>query len=185
GVLTGQLVWTSDLDGVLGTGGTFARPLTVGTHRISAVATDTAGLQGGAQVNVTVTAPLTREFTATADAYVDAAAPATNFGTNARGLGTLGAVAPGQTVEFDVTPVVSGDGTYAFALTNGSSDSADYRSKEGGAPPRLIVTLAGNAPAVAITSPVDRATFAAGDPITLNGTATDLEHGNLSASLRC
>ncbi len=254
GVLTGQLVWTSDLDGVLGTGGTFARPLTVGTHRISAVATDTAGLQGGAQVNVTVTAPLTREFTATADAYVDAAAPATNFGTNALlradanvfratylrfaptgvgtavvrailrlqvdgavgaasdsggalhaisdtgwqenaitfstrpaidgpALGTLGAVAPGQTVEFDVTPVVSGDGTYAFALTNGSSDSADYRSKEGGAPPRLIVTLAGNAPAVAITSPVDRATFAAGDPITLNGTATDLENGNLSASL--
>src|SRR5205823_12193490 len=50
-------------------------------------------------------------------------------------------------------------------------------------PPRLIVTLAGNAPAVAITSPVDRATFAAGDPITLNGTATDLEDGNLSASL--
>src|SRR3989442_2319717 len=82
GVLTGRLVWFSDLDGVLGTDGTLARALNVGTHRISAAVTDGGGLQGAAQVTLTVTAPLTREFTPTADAYVDAGAPATNFGTS-------------------------------------------------------------------------------------------------------
>src|SRR5438128_1244857 len=179
GVLTGQLVWTSDLDGVLGTGGTFARPLGVGTAVVRAIlrlqvdgAVGAASDSGGALHAISDTGWQENALTFSTRPAIDGPA-----------LGTLGAVAPGQTVEFDVTPVVSGDGTYAFALTNGSSDSADYRSKEGGAPPRLIVTLAGNAPAVAITSPVDRATFAAGDPITLNGTATDLEDGNLSASL--
>ena len=65
-----------------------------------------------------------------------------------RALVVMGPVVPGQLVDFDVTPAVTGDGTYDFALVNGSSDCADYRSKEGGSPPKLVVTLAGNAPAV-------------------------------------
>src|SRR3989442_15152556 len=70
GVLTGRLVWSSDLDGVLGTGDNLARALSVGTHRITAAVTDGGGLQGAAQVTLTVTAPLTREFPPTPDAHV-------------------------------------------------------------------------------------------------------------------
>ena len=254
GVLSGRLVWSSDLDGVLGTGGTLSRALSVGTHRISATVTDGGGLTGAAHVTLTVTAPLAREFTPVADAYVDGGAPATNFGTSSllrsdanvfrasylrfavtgtgaavvravlrlqidgavsaasdsggvlyaisdatwqertvtfnsrpaidgRALAVMGPVAPGRLADFDVTAAVTGDGSYSFALVNGSSDCADYRSRESGQPPRLIVTLAGNAPVVAIDAPVDQAAFATGDPVTLRATAVDAEDGDLSRSL--
>ena len=56
--LTAALAWTSDLDGPIGTGGTFATAtLTVGTHTIMASATDSGGLSASASINVTVTDP--------------------------------------------------------------------------------------------------------------------------------
>jgi hypothetical protein len=58
GVLTANLVWTSSLIGQIGTGGTFTTTaLTVGTHTITARATDSAGLQGTATRTVTVNNP--------------------------------------------------------------------------------------------------------------------------------
>src|SRR5207249_301065 len=45
-------------------------------------------------------------------------------------LAVLGAVAQGQTVDFDVTPAISGDGVYCFALDTISTDSALYSSRE-------------------------------------------------------
>ncbi len=43
GNLTTALIWTSDRDGRIGAGGSFARTLTTGTHRITASATDSDG----------------------------------------------------------------------------------------------------------------------------------------------
>ncbi len=54
-------------------------------------------------------------------------------------LATLGAVTTGQWVEIDVTPAVTGDGSYAFGLRNGNTDSAYYSSREGANPPQLVV----------------------------------------------
>ena len=48
GTLTGNLAWTSDLDGPLGTGGSFTRPLSAGTHHLTAMVSDSGGLRGGA-----------------------------------------------------------------------------------------------------------------------------------------
>jgi hypothetical protein len=83
GPLTAGLAWTSDRDGPLGTGGSFTRMLTLGPHEITASVTDRGGLVGAATVMAQVVAPPTLEFTPVADAYVDAAAPATNLGTSA------------------------------------------------------------------------------------------------------
>ena len=56
GNLTSGLVWTSNLDGQIGTGGTFTTStLSVGTHTITAAVTDTGGLTGSATRTVTVT----------------------------------------------------------------------------------------------------------------------------------
>ncbi len=54
--LTGSaLVWTSDLDGEIGTGVSFERSdLRSGTHAITLTATDTAGIEGTASINVTI-----------------------------------------------------------------------------------------------------------------------------------
>ena len=57
GNLTSAIVWQSNIDGQIGTGGSFARSLTTGTHTITAKATDAAGLVGQSSKTVTVSAP--------------------------------------------------------------------------------------------------------------------------------
>jgi len=57
GALSGaSLVWTSSIDGAIGTGTTFTKSnLSVGTHTITLVATDSHGATGSASVSLTVT----------------------------------------------------------------------------------------------------------------------------------
>lgn len=57
GSLNGSIVWNSDLDGQLGTGSSLVQRadlLSVGTHRIAATVTDSAGATGSAGVTITV-----------------------------------------------------------------------------------------------------------------------------------
>lgn len=54
GNLTSSLVWTSNLDGPIGTGSSFNAVLTDGTHTITASVTDSGGLPGTASVTITV-----------------------------------------------------------------------------------------------------------------------------------
>jgi hypothetical protein len=56
GNLTSSLSWTSSIDGTIGSGGSFTRVLSAGSHVITASARDTAGLTGSSQVTVTVAA---------------------------------------------------------------------------------------------------------------------------------
>jgi hypothetical protein len=58
-------------------------------------------------------------------------------------LTSVGPVALGAWVEFDVTTAVRGNGVYSFGLVSGNTDSAIYSSKEGANPPQLVLTLAG------------------------------------------
>ena len=58
-------------------------------------------------------------------------------------LAKLGMVVPGQTVEFDVTPAIHGDGVYCFAIDTPSTDGTDYSSRESaGGRPQVSVQLA-------------------------------------------
>jgi hypothetical protein len=52
----GRLAWSSDKDGVLGTGHDLLTRLSVNTHRIKLVATDSLGRTGSAAITVNVTA---------------------------------------------------------------------------------------------------------------------------------
>lgn len=54
GDLTSGLVWTSSLNGPIGTGGSFSAVLSDGTHTLTAAATDTGGLGGSASVIITI-----------------------------------------------------------------------------------------------------------------------------------
>jgi PKD repeat protein len=47
----------------------------------------------------------------------------------------------GTWVEFDLTGTVAGNGTYSFALKDGSDNTAWYSSKEGANDPQLVVTF--------------------------------------------
>lgn len=55
GTLTSQLVWRSSLDGQIGTGGSFSRSLSAGSHTITATVTDGGGLTGSRQISVVIT----------------------------------------------------------------------------------------------------------------------------------
>src|SRR5262249_13428253 len=57
GNLTAGLVWTSSLDGTLGTGGSFSRTLHAGTHTVTARVPDSSGLTGSATFTVVVQTP--------------------------------------------------------------------------------------------------------------------------------
>ncbi len=54
GTLTANLVWTSNLDGQIGTGGSFSAVLSDGTHTITAIVTDSGGNNGSDSITVTV-----------------------------------------------------------------------------------------------------------------------------------
>jgi hypothetical protein len=55
-------------------------------------------------------------------------------------LSSLARVEIGQTVEFDVTPAIAGNGTFSFGLNSTSNDAAIYSSKEGTIAPELVIT---------------------------------------------
>jgi hypothetical protein len=92
-------------------------------------------------------------------------------------------VGRGQAVEFDVSATVIRDGTYDFALVSASSDGVTYTSRESDTPPRLVLTLRGQAPTVTIGAPTAGQVVFAGVPVTLAASAIDLEDGNLGSRI--
>jgi hypothetical protein len=54
GTLTSKLTWRSNLDGALGTGGSFSKVLRVGTHVIEAAVRDSGGLSTSRKIGITV-----------------------------------------------------------------------------------------------------------------------------------
>jgi hypothetical protein len=60
-----------------------------------------------------------------------------------------GAITSGSWVEYDVGPLVGGDGTYSFRLAQNSADGVDFRPREysdAGLRPQLVVTAVQSAP---------------------------------------
>ncbi len=55
-VLTESIIWSSSIDGQIGTGGNAEATLSPGTHVITASVTDSGGLEGSATINLTLNA---------------------------------------------------------------------------------------------------------------------------------
>ncbi|HEY3189775.1 MAG TPA: DNRLRE domain-containing protein, partial [Solirubrobacteraceae bacterium] len=98
-------------------------------------------------------------------------------------IATQGPVQLGQTVDFDLAAAVTGDGAYNFAIVNDSADECDYRSREGGPAPTLIVTVARTAPTVIIAAPAAGSVFFEHDAITFAAEASDADDGDLSSRI--
>ena len=55
-------------------------------------------------------------------------------------LATVTSIATNTWVEYDVSAAITGNGTYSLALVGTSTDGVDYASRQGSAPPQLVVT---------------------------------------------
>jgi hypothetical protein len=142
GALTAGMTWTSSLQGVIGTGGSFTTStLSLGTHVITARATDSGGLTTSVTRNVTIAAPvapiapdrlrLVRSGTTVTASWRDRSTNETGFEvrrevqvngvfTNPVVVGTVGS----NIVSFANTGVTTGVYRYAVRAVNGSAASA-------------------------------------------------------------
>jgi hypothetical protein len=66
---------------------------------------------------------------------------APTLGTN---RGYAGTATANTWVEVDVTAAVTGNGTFSFAVSGGSSNQVNYSSSEGANPPQLVVVASGS-----------------------------------------
>jgi len=134
------LAWTSDIDGAIGTSGSFLTSLSDGNHTITASVTDSGGKTGNASISITVAPPLE-----TTEVSVDSITYATEGGRNSDkhlsitvqvdddpvvGLGnpiaganvatTLNSTTTDSSWTF--TGTTGADGTVTFTLKNVASD---------------------------------------------------------------
>lgn len=86
-------------------------------------------------------------------------------------LDDKGALTTNTWVEYDVTSVVKGDGTYSFLLATDSTDSLSLSSREGGNPPQLVVTVGDTSSSSALPTATPQ-TVASPTPTTIQPTAT-------------
>ena len=183
GALTGAaLVWTSNRDGQIGTGGSFTRSdLSVGTHAITLTVRDAQGATGSTSTSVTIAPPpvpvayfsasctfLVCALDASSSVALSGATYAWNFGDATGGTGVMAVHTFPAGGTFRVTVIVSD--------ANGSS-----------APLAQDITVVPNAaPAAQIALPASNAIFTRATNGTVSvsfaGTGTDPEDGVLSGA---
>jgi len=192
GVLTGaSLVWTSNLDGWLGTGVVMSSSvLSSGTHAITLTVTDSVDASDMDRIHIVVEAdlppannPPVAEITGPQNHSIYIEKETVSFsgsGTDAED-GTLtgtklvwssnrdGEIGTGNSLATSELSIGTHEITLSVTDGRGANDSA-----------RIEVIIEANMPPVAaITSPPDGSEYTEGAMVTLNGTGTDEEDGVL------
>ncbi|MBF0468907.1 MAG: hypothetical protein HQK61_08485, partial [Desulfamplus sp.] len=188
GPLTGKsLSWSSDKDGVLGSGESFSTTkLSINTHVITLTATDNAGLKGTTSITVTVgdsppevliTSPANKSshgvgkpitFSGTGTDIEDGILTGENLSWVSDQDGFLGYGASLTKYDLSVN-------THVITLT--ARDSGSRTSSKS-----ITITVGNASPAALITLPADNSTHAFGQSIAFTGTGTDAEDGSLTGN---
>jgi myo-inositol-hexaphosphate 3-phosphohydrolase len=100
-------------------------------------------------------------------------------------VGSAGPVERSAVVDFDVSSVIGGAGSYNFLLRSASANKAIYYARDADhSPPTLLLRVrAIEAPEVTITRPAEGTVITAGTPLLLRGSASDAEDGDLSSAI--
>jgi beta-lactam-binding protein with PASTA domain len=167
GDLGSALVWSSSEDGALGTGSAIATNLSVGSHTITAAATDSGGLVGSDQITVTVTAAPVDVPDVTGQTQADAEASLVAAGLSVGDVTVQSSTSVPAGVVIDQSPT-------ACSVCASPGDPVD-----------LVVSSgpANTAPGVTITTPADGTSIVEGTQLDLGATATDAEDGDLTSAI--
>ncbi len=117
---------------------------------------------------------VSNDFAGTATPWVEATLTSGNApAVSGSPLSSAGTVASGQNVEFDLSGVVSGNGSFSFAVKTASGNQVKYSTKEGVVAPKLVLKI-GSPPQN--TSPVaanDAAATPADTPVVIDVLSND------------
>ncbi len=144
GNLAGQVSWSSDLDGALGTGGSVTVALSVGSHTITASVTDSGGLSASATVGITVQAVSPPPPPPTADQVVITKAEWDSGKRKLKLRGTVSDPAATLTATFggQSFPVSNAGGTFKTSFGNVSANPGTVTvTSSGGGSDTAVVTL--------------------------------------------
>jgi hypothetical protein len=185
GNVAASLVWTSNVDGQIGTGGSFSTAgLSAGTHTITATATDSRTQTGSAQISVRINQAPAVAITGPADGSTR------TIGTSVTFTGT--AVDPENgNVAATLVWVSNHDGqigTGASFSTSGLTAgvhtiTATATDNDGVSNAAQITLTINRPPTVVVNAPANNSTKIQGDGVTFTGSASDPENGNVTASL--
>jgi hypothetical protein len=188
GDLSATIAWTSSLVGPLGSGPTLTLDdLAVGSHRVTAAVTDSGGRSGSAAVTVSVAgdnAAPALVITAPADGTTVSAGQAVGFAASASDAEDGDLSAAIAWTSSLAGPLGSGASLTLTNLAVGTHLVTASITDSGGLAASAERTLIVDAtPVVGIASPQSGLSVKAGTPIVFAGSASDLEDGDLSASL--
>src|SRR5581483_1351895 len=184
GSLTTHILWSSDLDGGLGMGGTVSTSaLQSGTHVITASVTDSTGKTGTRSITITVDATPAVGITAPANGstyepgvtveVTGTASDAEQGDLTSSIAWTVDAAPAGSGASIMVGPLASGSHTITATITDTQGKSATSS----------ITVTADATPTVGITAPANGSTYEPGVTVEVTGTATDTEQGDLTSSI--
>jgi hypothetical protein len=159
--------------------------LSSGTHTITAEVTDSGGKAGSTTITVVVNGSPAVSITSPADGAGYEPGEAVTFEGMAPDLedGDLGASIT-WTSDLDGALGSGGSITTSALVTSGTHTITAEVTDSGGKTGSAAITVVVNAsPTVSISSPPDGAGYEPGEEVSFEGTASDLEDGDLGASI--
>jgi Flp pilus assembly protein TadG len=187
GALT-NINWNSNIDGAIGTGNSFTKcTLALGTHTISAQATDSGGMTGQATITVVIhqKTPPVLVVTSPANGAIFNVGQTIDF--NASATNYLGQDISAQITWNDsLNGLLYTGGSFSSAgLSTGSHTLTVSVTDPAGTDTEIITfsVVADAAPDLQITAPGDGTQVLLNSVVTLSGIATDAIDGNLSGSI--
>ena len=189
GDLTASLAWTSDLDGAIGSGGSFGlTSLSPGTHLITASLVDAYGALGQDSISITVNpnTPPVVSITSPLDGSSSTETDEVVFSATATDLQD-GDLAPSLSWSSDLDGSIGSGATFPLStLSVGSHVITASVTDSHGAPGLDSITLSVNvntAPVVTIALPPSGSSFVEAEDIAFSATAVDAEDGDVAAGL--
>jgi hypothetical protein len=178
GLLSSKIRWTSNIDGLLGTGSSLSKTLNVGTHTIVATVTDSGGLTRSASSQVIVAALLSSSwtFSATPASILAGQASVLSFKTNTTNVTNI--FINGQRPTYSCG-LSSCSGSLSVAPAATTTYTLSSTNKLGVAYPSLKTTVTVSAPAPAWTFTASPATILRGQSSVLSFKTTSRDVHNV------